>query len=173
MQVAQLKSAPASPTALVFDSLLQLGPFAQWTMDCKLSRHAEDHQGSNRDSWSAILDIGLSDNSVETHAMHMQTGNLVSSAAYCQLKCSHVCTQSPSRSHCMHVLDVLSKLQHCSCFCRWLAAQGVAGARTTRFCIQCLSCRQVSCAPLMLCTECHTELLASFLSAQNKPKSVH
>lgn len=85
MQVARLKSATASPTALVFDSLMQLGPFAQWTMDCKLSCHAEDRQGSNQDSWSATLDIGLSDNSVETHALQMRSGKLVSSPAYCQL----------------------------------------------------------------------------------------
>lgn len=85
MQVVRLRFAPASPTALVFDSLMQLGPFAQWTMDCKLSRHAEDHQGSNQDSWSAMLDIGFSDNSVETHALRMQSGKMVSSAAYYQL----------------------------------------------------------------------------------------
>ena len=152
VQVVQLKSALVSPTALVFESLMQLGPFVQWTMDCKLSRHAEDCQGSNQDSWSAILDIGLSDNSVETHAMHMQSGNLVSSAAYYHLHCRHFCRNSPCTSYCMHALGMLWTLQYCSCFCRWHAAQGGAGAQTTPCCTQCLFCRQVSCALLVPCT---------------------
>ena len=95
MQVVRLKVSPASPTVLAFDTLIQLGPFAQWTMDCKLSalHRPDNHNKSNQDSWSAMLDVGLSDNSVETHKLRMQAGKLVSSVSRYSLPCSYTYVQ--------------------------------------------------------------------------------
>ena len=95
MQVVELKISPASPTLLTFDTLVQLGPFAQWTMDCKLStsHQSQNHNKSNQDSWCIMLDVGLSDNSVETHTLQMQAGKLVSSFLHFSLLCSYTYVQ--------------------------------------------------------------------------------
>ena len=78
MQVVRLKITKRPSSALAVESLIQLGPFAQWTMDCKLSASPDcDDQEFSRDSWSAMLEIGLSDNSVQTHKLQMQAGILV------------------------------------------------------------------------------------------------
>ena len=84
MQVVSLKISQAPQTILALDSLIQLGPFAQWTMDCKLSAlHQVDNlDKSDQESWSAMLDVGLSNNSVETHKLQMQAGKLVSSSLH-------------------------------------------------------------------------------------------
>ena len=77
MQVIRLRQAATAP-GLLFEALIQLGPFEQWTMDCKLSpvqRNAESYQ--NPHDWAAILDIGSSDNAVETFNLQMQAGRLV------------------------------------------------------------------------------------------------
>lgn len=81
MQVVSLKDSHES-SLLAFESLIQLGPFAQWTMDCKLSASPAlcNHQECCERPWSAMLDIGLSDNSVEAHELQMQGGNLVRSS---------------------------------------------------------------------------------------------
>lgn len=76
MQVVKLqKTQPA--TTLSFETLIQLGPFAQWTMDCKISSLLNSDQAQHSD-WVAILELGLSDNTVETHELQMQEGKLVS-----------------------------------------------------------------------------------------------
>lgn len=78
MQVVSLEVLHSSPV-LAFQSLIQLGPFALWTMDCKLSPSPNPcgHQDPGQAPWSAILHLGFSDNSVETHELQMQEGKLV------------------------------------------------------------------------------------------------
>ena len=72
-QVLNLKMAER-PFEPHIEVLLQLGPFALWTMDCKLSVSSDQ----NNQSPMYMLDVGLSDNSVETYELQMQAASLVS-----------------------------------------------------------------------------------------------
>lgn len=138
MQVVSLKDSHES-SVLACESLIQLGPFAQWTMDCKLSASPDPckHQECREAPWSVMLDIGLSDNSVEKHELQMQGGNLVRSSRktnYCLLTALWA---RPSTASTFGSCSVLS------CF-RWLVACGGVSAQSTLCFTQCLYIRQVS-----------------------------
>ena len=76
MQILQLtRLHPGS--ALQVAELTQIGPLAQWTMDCKLfmtSIESTDHSVK----WSARLDVGLSNNAVASYALTMGKHVMVS-----------------------------------------------------------------------------------------------
>ncbi len=63
-----------SGLTLSVQEMLQIGPFAQWTMDCKLSLCPIDHSGQSKTQSQHIfgqttLAVGLSDNTVQMHKL--------------------------------------------------------------------------------------------------------
>lgn len=73
MQIFMLRKMQPGLTVSV-QEVLQIGPFAQWTMDCKLSLCPGDHSGqsktkSQHNFGQATLAVGLSDNTVQMHKL--------------------------------------------------------------------------------------------------------
>ena len=80
LQVLKLRGAYPS-SALSVEEMIQIGPFAHWTMDCKLLVPASSdaiQSGTDGDaSWGLKLAVGLSDNAVDTYELFWETGNMV------------------------------------------------------------------------------------------------
>ena len=83
MQVLRLHIAD-DLSKMVLEDLTVIGPFAQWTMDCKLQSCGN---GTHHDAavlTRAQIAVGLSDNAVEMYELKLRTASLV---RLCQTLC--------------------------------------------------------------------------------------
>lgn len=81
MQIFMLRKMQSGLTLSV-QGTLQIGPFAQWTMDCKLSLCPSDHSNqskvmSQHNFGQATLAVGLSNNAVQMHKLMMVEAEMV------------------------------------------------------------------------------------------------
>jgi len=80
MQILMLRKMQSGLTLSV-QEMLQIGPFAQWTMDCKLSLcpgNSDQSKTTNQhSSGEATLAVGLSDNAVQMHKLLMVEAEMV------------------------------------------------------------------------------------------------
>jgi hypothetical protein len=81
MQIFMLRKTQSGLT-LSLQEMLQIGPFAQWTMDCKLSLCPGDHSSqsettSQHNFGQATLAVGLSDNTVQMRKLTMVEAEMV------------------------------------------------------------------------------------------------
>lgn len=137
----------ATAPELLFEALIQLGPFAQWTMDCKLSpslRNAETQQ--NQHDWAAALDIGMSDNAVETFDLQMRAGRLVSHGFVPVTNALQRNTGQPIYFRAVSLSTLRTHLQNRKpmLLFRCLTRLGDLSAQSIHYCTQCPCSRQVS-----------------------------
>ena len=81
MQIFMLRKMQSGLTLSV-QEMLQIGPFAQWTMDCKLSLSPSKHSDqsktmSQHNFGQATLAVALSDNAVQMHKLMMVEAEMV------------------------------------------------------------------------------------------------
>lgn len=81
MQMFMLRKMQSGLTLSV-QEMLQIGPFAQWTMDCKLSlcpsKHSDQSKTMSQHNFGqATLAVALSDNAVQMHKLMMVEAEMV------------------------------------------------------------------------------------------------
>ena len=76
LQIIRLRTADAA-NGLVLEDLATIGPFAQWTMDCKLQFLGNSAYPNAASLARGRITIGLSNNAVEMYELEVQQDSLV------------------------------------------------------------------------------------------------